>query len=103
MDKFVQRQPSQASTGDCPDVSQPTTSVSSKTSQGPSIVAENDKTTPTSMTDARLQRDLNSRSALLRMRAIYALKNPTKNAYTVFDVPHTEQDLIFDDEGESSD
>ncbi|XP_017463558.1 PREDICTED: uncharacterized protein LOC108356973, partial [Rhagoletis zephyria] len=43
---------------------------------------------------ARIQRDLNSPSATVRVRAMRALKNPNNAAYTNFDVPHEEQDII---------
>ncbi|XP_053966804.1 uncharacterized protein LOC128868574 [Anastrepha ludens] len=43
---------------------------------------------------ARIQRDLNSPSANARVRAIRALKNPTKSTYTNFDVPYEEQNII---------
>ncbi|XP_014093561.2 microcephalin isoform X1 [Bactrocera oleae] len=43
---------------------------------------------------ARIQRDLNSPSASLRVRAIRALKNPINGDYTNFDIPHEEQNII---------
>ncbi|KAH8345553.1 hypothetical protein KR084_008959 [Drosophila pseudotakahashii] len=43
---------------------------------------------------ARLQQDLNSPNAALRLRAIRALKSPTKSAYNTFDVPIAEQSII---------
>lgn len=43
---------------------------------------------------ARLQQDLNSPNAALRLRAIRALKSPTKSAYNTFDVPLAEQSII---------
>ncbi|XP_016928672.3 microcephalin [Drosophila suzukii] len=43
---------------------------------------------------ARLQQDLNSPNAALRLRAIRALKSPTKSAYNTFDVPQAEQSII---------
>ncbi|XP_039953021.1 uncharacterized protein LOC120769998 [Bactrocera tryoni] len=43
---------------------------------------------------ARIQRDLNSPSASLRVRAIRALKNPVNDGYTNFDIPHEEQNII---------
>ncbi|XP_017147375.1 uncharacterized protein LOC108159012 isoform X2 [Drosophila miranda] len=82
-----------------PIVSQPMTPRS--ISQGPSVETKNNVTTPTSRPAglwARLQNDLNSPSALLRVRAIRALKSPTRSAYNVFDVPHTEQSIISADE-----
>ncbi|EDV56412.2 microcephalin [Drosophila erecta] len=42
----------------------------------------------------RLQQDLNSPSASLRLRAIRALTSPTKSAYNTFDVPLAEQSII---------
>ncbi|KAH8252753.1 hypothetical protein KR032_001653 [Drosophila birchii] len=42
----------------------------------------------------RLQQDLNSPSAALRLRALRALKSPTKSAYNNFDVSHTEHSII---------
>ncbi|XP_022222732.2 uncharacterized protein LOC111074311 [Drosophila obscura] len=80
-------------------VPQPTTRGS--VSKGPSVMPSNGVTTPTSKQGghwARLQNDLNSPSATLRMRAIRALKSPTKTAYNVFDVSHTEQNIISADE-----
>ncbi|XP_053683051.1 mediator of DNA damage checkpoint protein 1 [Sabethes cyaneus] len=48
---------------------------------------------------ARLYKDLQSPSATTRIRALRALKSPTKrNAYGQFDVPHEEQDIITADE-----
>ncbi|KRG04118.1 microcephalin isoform X2 [Drosophila mojavensis] len=46
----------------------------------------------------QLQRDFNSPSAALRMRAISALKSPTKTAYNNFDVPHGEISIITAEE-----
>ncbi|XP_050091169.1 mediator of DNA damage checkpoint protein 1 [Anopheles aquasalis] len=47
----------------------------------------------------RLMRDLNSPSATARMRALRALKSPSKlKGYGAFDVPHEEQDIITADE-----
>ncbi|XP_017011003.3 LOW QUALITY PROTEIN: microcephalin [Drosophila takahashii] len=43
---------------------------------------------------ARLQQDLNSPNAALRLRAIRALKSPTKSSYNTFDVPLAEQSII---------
>ncbi|EDX06680.1 GD25875 [Drosophila simulans] len=53
-------------------------------------------TTPTRQEGhwARLQQDLNSPNAALRLRAIRALKSPTKSAYNTFDVPLAEQSII---------
>ncbi|XP_055538258.1 uncharacterized protein LOC129725890 [Wyeomyia smithii] len=59
-------------------------------------------TTPPAATDlhsnprlARLYKDLQSPSATTRLRALRALKSPTKrDAYGQFDVPHEEQDII---------
>ncbi|XP_033252958.1 microcephalin-like isoform X1 [Drosophila miranda] len=82
-----------------PIVSQPMTLRS--ISQGPSVETKNNVTTTTSRPAgpwARLQNDINSPSASLRVRAIRALKSPTRNAYNVFDVPHTEQSIISADE-----
>ncbi|XP_062134488.1 microcephalin isoform X1 [Drosophila sulfurigaster albostrigata] len=45
----------------------------------------------------RMQRDLNSPSASLRMRALRALRSPNK-AYSNFDVPLAEQSIITADE-----
>ncbi|XP_055917218.1 uncharacterized protein LOC129949657 isoform X2 [Eupeodes corollae] len=50
---------------------------------------------------ARIQRDLNSPSAATRVRAIKALRSPTKSAYGNFDIPHEEQDIITDEERKS--
>ncbi|KAH8275121.1 hypothetical protein KR026_000131 [Drosophila bipectinata] len=47
---------------------------------------------------ARLQEDLNSPNAALRLRAIRALKSPTKSAYNHFDVSHTEQSIITEED-----
>ncbi|EDV36733.2 uncharacterized protein Dana_GF11801 [Drosophila ananassae] len=47
---------------------------------------------------ARLQEDLNSPNAALRIRAIRALKSPTKSVYDNFDVSHTEQCIITEEE-----
>ncbi|BFG04956.1 uncharacterized protein DMAD_03805 [Drosophila madeirensis] len=61
----------------------------------------NGVTTPTSVQAgrlARLQNDLNSPSATLRVRAMRALKSPANTAYNVFDVSHTEQNIISADE-----
>ncbi|XP_033235089.1 microcephalin [Drosophila pseudoobscura] len=82
-----------------PIVSQPMTPRS--ISEGPFVETKNNVTTPTSRPVgpwARLQNDLNSPSASLRVRAIRALKSPARNAYNVFDVPHTEQCIISADE-----
>ncbi|XP_023176535.2 microcephalin isoform X2 [Drosophila hydei] len=46
----------------------------------------------------QLQRDLNSPSAALRMRAISALKKSTKSTYNNFDVPHAEISIIAAEE-----
>uniref|UniRef100_A0A0A1WJW7 Microcephalin n=1 Tax=Zeugodacus cucurbitae TaxID=28588 RepID=A0A0A1WJW7_ZEUCU len=43
---------------------------------------------------ARIQRDLNSPSASLRVRAIRALNNPVSGGYANFDIPHEEQNII---------
>ncbi|XP_016985850.1 uncharacterized protein LOC108049237 [Drosophila rhopaloa] len=43
---------------------------------------------------ARLQQDLNSPNAALRLRAIRALKSPTTSSYNTFDVPLAEQSII---------
>ncbi|KAH8301396.1 hypothetical protein KR059_001999 [Drosophila kikkawai] len=53
-------------------------------------------TTPTKQNSKlmRLQQDLNSPSAALRLRALRALKSPTKSAYNNFDVSHTEKSII---------
>ncbi|KRF78450.1 uncharacterized protein Dvir_GJ18380, isoform I [Drosophila virilis] len=45
-----------------------------------------------------LQRDLNSPSAALRMRAMRALKSPTRAIYNNFDVPHAEISIITAEE-----
>ncbi|XP_058832822.1 uncharacterized protein LOC131690808 [Topomyia yanbarensis] len=66
-------------------------------------------TTPPSAVDyqsnprlARLYKDLRSPSATTRIRALRALKSPSKrNAYDPFDVPHEEQDIITADERKS--
>ncbi|XP_037814580.1 microcephalin isoform X2 [Lucilia sericata] len=42
---------------------------------------------------ARIQRDLNSPSAAARMKALKAMKSPTKSAYNHFDIPEAEQSL----------
>ncbi|KAH8285393.1 hypothetical protein KR054_008505 [Drosophila jambulina] len=57
-------------------------------------------TTPTKQNSQfmRLQQDLNSPSAALRMRALRALKSPTKSAYNNFDVSHTEHSIITAEE-----
>ncbi|SPP74983.1 blast:Microcephalin [Drosophila guanche] len=65
------------------------------------VPPSNGVTTPTSMQAgrlARLQNDLNSPSATLRVRAMRALKSPANTAYNVFDVSHTEQNIISADE-----
>ncbi|KAH8259142.1 hypothetical protein KR038_006571 [Drosophila bunnanda] len=46
----------------------------------------------------RLQQDLNSPSAALRLRALRALRSPTKSAYNNFDVSHTEHSIINSEE-----
>ncbi|XP_020800941.1 uncharacterized protein LOC110178232 [Drosophila serrata] len=46
----------------------------------------------------RMQQDLNSPSAALRLRALRALKSPTKSAYNNFDVSHTEHSIITTEE-----
>lgn len=46
---------------------------------------------------SRIQQDLNSPSALLRARALRAIKSPTK-PYYFFDVPHEKQDIITEEE-----
>lgn len=46
---------------------------------------------------SRIQNDLNSPSASLRVRAMKAMKSPTK-PYYFFDVPHEEQDIITEEE-----
>ncbi|XP_046809821.1 microcephalin isoform X2 [Lucilia cuprina] len=46
-----------------------------------------------SMLMARIQRDLNSPSAAARMKALKAMKSPTKSAYNHFDIPEAEQSL----------
>ncbi|XP_055859405.1 microcephalin [Episyrphus balteatus] len=51
---------------------------------------------------ARIQRDLNSPSAATRVRAIKALRSPTKSAYGNFDIPHEEQDIITEEERSKS-
>lgn len=50
---------------------------------------------------ARIQRDLNSPSAANRVRAIKALRSPTKSSYANFDIPHEEQDIITEEERKS--
>ncbi|XP_058464127.1 uncharacterized protein LOC131438265 [Malaya genurostris] len=51
---------------------------------------------------ARLYKDLQSPSATTRVRALRALKSPSKrDAYGQFDVPHEEQDIITADERKS--
>uniref|UniRef100_A0A1Q3EZX6 Putative microcephalin n=1 Tax=Culex tarsalis TaxID=7177 RepID=A0A1Q3EZX6_CULTA len=63
-------------------------------------------TTPTNGLDiqnnprlARLYKDLHSPSATTRIRALRALKSPSKrDAYGQFDVPHEEQDIITEEE-----
>ncbi|KAL9700952.1 hypothetical protein quinque_004393 [Culex quinquefasciatus] len=63
-------------------------------------------TTPTNGLDiqnnprlARLYKDLHSPSATTRVRALRALKSPSKrDAYGQFDVPHEEQDIITEEE-----
>ncbi|XP_073848643.1 microcephalin isoform X2 [Musca autumnalis] len=54
-------------------------------------------TTPSTnpMLMARIQRDLNSPSASVRVRALKAITSPTKSPYTHFDVPEAEQSLNF--------
>lgn len=50
---------------------------------------------------ARLYKDLQSPSATTRLRALRALKSPSKRAaYGQFDVPHEEQDIITAEERE---
>lgn len=52
---------------------------------------------------ARLYRDLQSPSATTRLRALRALKSPSKReAYGQFDVPHEEQDIITAEERAAS-
>ncbi|XP_065368282.1 microcephalin isoform X2 [Calliphora vicina] len=46
-----------------------------------------------SMIMARIQRDLNSPSAAARLKALRAMKSPTKSAYSHFDIPEAEQSL----------
>ncbi|XP_055609881.1 mucin-2 isoform X2 [Uranotaenia lowii] len=51
---------------------------------------------------ARLYRDLQSPSATTRMRALRALRSPTKrDAYGQFDVPYEQQDIITEEERQS--
>ncbi|KAM7342186.1 microcephalin isoform 2-T2 [Cochliomyia hominivorax] len=50
-------------------------------------------TSVNNMIMARIQRDLDSPSAAARMKALRALKSPTKSAYTQFDIPEAEQSL----------
>ncbi|KAH8280334.1 hypothetical protein KR018_002878 [Drosophila ironensis] len=50
---------------------------------------------------ARLQQDFNSPNAALRMRALRALKSPSRNAYNCFDVPQAEQSIITAQEREA--
>uniref|UniRef100_A0A1I8PTK2 BRCT domain-containing protein n=1 Tax=Stomoxys calcitrans TaxID=35570 RepID=A0A1I8PTK2_STOCA len=53
--------------------------------------------TPTSnlMLMSRIQRDLNSPSASVRVRALKAIASPAKSPYTHFDIPESEQSLNF--------